>query len=121
MNNEDIVMQEIVEIIQDIAIKTIAGRKPLEVRIGYVKSDKPLIIELMGKFCISESSLILSDNVKDKYVDVEIDFTTEMASSHRHSVSGIKTVCIKNSLKVGDRVLMLRTQGGEKHIVVNKI
>ncbi len=112
---------EFVEIIKIIAIKGVEGTKPLEVRIGNVRNTDPMKIELIGGFCISGKSLVLSENVQDKYFEVEVDWETETASSHSHAIRGTKTICIKNSLKVGDRVLILRKQGGEKHIVVCKI
>ncbi len=122
MNNEESnEIQKLVELIQMIAVKGVAGTKPLEVRIGYVRDNSPIKIELIGGFCISDRSIILSDNVQDKHVEVEIDWETETASSHRHSIRGTKTMCIKNTLNIGDRVLILRKQGGEKHIVVSKI
>ncbi len=114
-------VHELIEIIQEIAMKTVDGNKPLEVRIGYVEKVNPVVVELIGGFKISESSLTLTNNVRDSEVEVEIDWGTEVASQHTHGVTGVKKVVIRNGLKVGDKVLILRTQGGEKHIVLDKI
>ncbi len=121
MNREEDWVHELIEAIQDIAVKAVEGTKPLEIRIGYVDKVDPLRVELMGGFKVSEKSLTLTNNVIDRDVEVEVEWETETADSHKHMVKGVKTVRLLNGLKVGDKVLILRSQGGEKHIVLDKI
>lgn len=49
--------------------------------------------------------------VKQKNIDL----------THDHSISGKKEITIHNGLKVGDEVLLLRMQGGQKYIVIDKV
>lgn len=41
--------------------------------------------------------------------------------AHSHSYSGRKSFTVHNGLVVGDEVLLLRQQGGQKYIVVDRI
>ena len=41
--------------------------------------------------------------------------------THGHSISGRKSITIHNGLAVGDEVLLLRMQGGQKYIVIDKV
>lgn len=50
-------------------------------------------------------------------------FKTEGTSgnTHTHRIAGRKEMTIHNSLAVGDSVLLLRQQGGQKYIVMDRI
>ncbi len=121
MNKENHNASGVVEIIKEIAVKAVESTKPTETRMGIVKSIDPLEINLPGNFTISEEALTLSKNVQDHEIEVEIDWVTEIASNHSHKIEGVKTIKIKNGLKVGDKVLILRSQGGDKYYVANKL
>ena len=41
--------------------------------------------------------------------------------THNHTIIGRKKIIIHNSLKVNDEVLLLRMQGGQKYIVIDKV
>ena len=41
--------------------------------------------------------------------------------AHTHKFVGTKEITIKNALVVGDEVIMIRTQGGQKYIVVDRV
>lgn len=49
--------------------------------------------------------------------------TTQGAGSHNHFVSsdGSKTITIHNALKVGDKVALLRKQGGQSYFILDRI
>ncbi len=121
MSSNNNSVHELIEVIQQIAVNAVSGGKPLEVRIGYVERVNPIVVELIGGFRISESMLTLSDSVKDREVEVEIEWGTEVASQHTHGITGVKKMTIKNGLQVGERVVILRSQGGEKHLVLDRI
>ena len=60
------------------------------------------------KLVLSKEFLILTDNVVDKTISVQID--------------GInKQLKILNSLKIGDKLIMLRVQEGQKYLVLSKV
>ena len=41
--------------------------------------------------------------------------------THAHSITGRKKIIIHNGLKIDDEVLLLRMQGGQKYIVIDKV
>lgn len=47
--------------------------------------------------------------------------TGESAGSHSHRISGLQEVIVKNSLQAGEKVLLLRQQGGQKYFVLDRI
>lgn len=47
--------------------------------------------------------------------------TGSVSLEHAHAIVGKKTITIHNSLTVGDQVILLRQQGGQKFVVVDRI
>lgn len=41
--------------------------------------------------------------------------------THRHGISGRKSLTIHNALKNGDKVILIQQQGGQKFIVLDKV
>jgi len=46
---------------------------------------------------------------------------TMQPTTHKHGYKGTKTFRVHNSLKVGDRVILLREQGGQRFIIIDKV
>lgn len=68
--------------------------------------------------------------MKDYYVDIEVNHVTETQAggsgypqfaSHDHDYIGRKKIMIYNCLKVGEKVLLLRRQGGQDYIILDRI
>ena len=41
--------------------------------------------------------------------------------THNHKISGSKSININNALKVNEKVILLRVQGGQKYIVIDRV
>lgn len=124
-------MPNMIQIIKKAAIEAVEASNPTKLLYGTVKSISPLTINIDQKFTIPEEFLVLTKNVKDYEVELSLDdwFTENKSggsgesafSSHNHEVKGKKKVTIHNALKVGDKVILLREQGGQKYIVLDKV
>ena len=53
-------------------------------------------------------------------VDVTID-TKNIDLSHKHSYSGKKKFTVHNGLKKGEKVVMIKLQGGQKFVVLDRV
>ena len=98
------------------SIKKAAGEaeeasKPVAICFGKVTSEAPLGILVDQKLPITAKQIVMSRNVTD--------FETNTSSKEK---AGEKTeVIIHNQLAVGDEVILLRVQGGQKFVVLDKI
>lgn len=82
---------------------------------------------LSGDVSVSSKATV-SPNPDNENVAIQNDVTNTMAVeqkninlSHNHSIDGKKEITIHNSLKIDDEVLLLRMQGGQKYIVIDKV
>lgn len=106
--------------------------KPVNVYFGEVVSKSPLKINVEQKMVLGESQLILTRNVTDYMTTVTVQWNTEIGvlfsdrkttapPPHLHGVVGTKNFLIHNALEVGDEVILIRQQEGQKFIVVDRI
>lgn len=138
---------ELVETLKKAAIEAMEAKKPVNVYFGEVVSAAPLKINVEQKMVLGEKQLILSRNVTDFATMVTVDWLTESSLkmhshavkgeddnenkidlitgeenlAHTHKVTGKKKIIIHNGLVVGDEVILIRQQEGQKFIVLDRI
>ena len=109
------------QIIKRAATEAVNASKPVEYTQGAVTSTAPLIILVGQKLPIPEKCLVLTRNVTDYTVSCEINWETELEKGHTHKIGERKSIKVYNSLNIGDKVIMLRVQGGQRYVVLDKV
>lgn len=122
---------DFLSLLKQAAIEAVEAGKPVKVMFGEVKAINPLQIMVEQKLPLTEEFLILTEAVKDHEHEITVvDWQTENASggggdsafaAHNHQIVGRKKIIIHNSLQVGEKVLLLAMQGGQKFIVVDRV
>lgn len=123
-------MPNIIQIIKMAAVEAVAASDPAAVVFGTVTSVDPLKVAIEQRLILEESHLILTSLVSDFDVDVILDHETESTAggsgessfaSHSHSVVGTKTMTVKLGLTAGESVIMIKVQGGQKYIILDRV
>lgn len=127
-------MPNLIEIIKQAAIEAVTASNPCAIVFGTVTSIDPLKINVEQRLTLDASHLILTSLVKDIEVDVTIDYSTEEHThnhtipngltsneTHKHAIKGKTTMKVHLGLKVGESVMLLRVQGGQKYIVLDRV
>lgn len=138
---------ELVETLKRAAVEAVRATKPVNVCFGKVTGVTPLKINVEQKMTLGQKQLVLSRSVTDYEVAVmvnmetasalgthahtvhgeddagdAIDLVTEQSNLiHAHVIAGRKTVTVHNGLVVGDEVILLRQQDGQKFIVLDRV
>lgn len=97
------------------------AKAPVKVCFGKVTSASPLKISVEQKITLGSAQLVLTRNVTDYNIDVTVDWTTDETSEHSHTVTNKKTMTVHNALQKGDEVILLRVQGGQKYVVMDRV
>lgn len=100
---------ELVRIIKKAAVEAVEAEKPAAVCFGRVIGIAPLKIMVEQKLVLGEKQLILTKAVTDHYADVYFDFEDG------------KRGLIYNGLKEGEEVILLRAEGGQRFIVIDRL
>lgn len=116
-----ILVPNMVDMMKQAAIEANEAAKPLSIVFGTVISEKPLQIDIELKQPLDEDFLILTNAVMDHDVSMSVSHHTENEAGHAHGYTGIKTFKVLNGLKKGERVILLRMQGGQDYIVLDRV
>lgn len=90
------------------AIEAVLAQKPFAFLHGTVTGVDPLKVRVDQKFELSASQLILTNAVRDHTITV-----TDPGGEEQ-------VVRVHRALKVGERVLLLRADGGQKFIILDR-
>lgn len=124
---------ELVYTLKRAAVEAVKAGKPVNVYFGEVVSASPLKINVEQKMILGEKQLVLSRNVtdfktkitagniKNYYYTGDVNSgTVPVSPSHVHAVGTIE-ITVHNGLAVGDGVILIRQQEGQRFIVVDRI
>ena len=127
-------MTGFLKVVKQAALDAVDAQKPVQVCYGTVTKDSPLEITVDQKTILEADDLILCRNVSDYECDVEFSLKTEKLQ-HNHTgvhgptsvqtlqyeVKNKKKMKVYNALKKDDVVFLIREQGGQRFIVIDRI
>lgn len=104
MRNNDYLLN----LIKQASLDAVNAQVPMQITYGTVVSESPLSVNIDSKLTLQEIHLEVVKSLSDYEVDIEFSGATQ-------------TVIIKNSLKNGDKVAMIRFPGGKRYLVVDRV
>jgi hypothetical protein len=112
----------LVSVIKQIAMDAVDNSKIPDLRFGTVISESPLTVRVTNQFTIPSSMLIVPQHLTDYEVDVTIT-----PGYNWKTVDGVGIVInkqkmkIHNKLKSGDKVALMRKQGGQSYYILDRL
>ena len=94
------------------ALDAMENAQLCDLRYGTVVDTSPLKVKVTSQFTIPSSLLIVPEHLTKHTVSVTVDWG---------EVSGTKKMTINNALKVGDKVALVRKQGGQSYFILDRI
>lgn len=94
---------------------------PLTVCFGKVLSVSPIQVLVEQKMTLGAAQLVLTRNVTDYEIPVTVEWKTESTELHVHGLIGKEKMIVHNSLTQGEEVVLLRQQGGQKYIIIDRV
>ena len=98
----------LLSVMKQAGVEATNSNKPVNVCFGKVTSASPLQILVEQKITLGTAQLVLTRNVTDYEMRITGD-------------TGQKTVKVHNALAAGEKVLLMRIQGGQKYVVVDRV
>ena len=95
---------ELVKAVKKVSVDAVEALKPVEVCFGKVIGASPLKIFVEQKLVLGEAQLVLCRNVCDFFTYIDGEY-----------------VEVRNGLENGDTVVLIRQQGGQKYLVVDRV
>lgn len=91
------------DIIKKASLGAVGSTNPVAFSYGTVTEAAPLQIQVDQRFILSGNALVLPESVMESKIDIE------------------GKVILRRGLASGDRVLMVRMQGGQSYIVLDRL
>ncbi len=122
-------INEFVRSVKQAALDAVKAAGPMAVCFGVVVSASPLKIQVDQKKTLTAAQLILTSLVRDSTVEMTVDHQTETESgssgdasfaAHQHAYKGRKSFRVHLALRAGEQVILLRCDGGQKYIVLDR-
>lgn len=112
----------LVEVIKQVAMDAVDNSKMPDLRFGTVISESPLKVRVTNQFIIPESMLIVPQHLTDYEVKVTIESSYDWKTvDNSDIVISKQKMKIHNKLKTGDKVVLLRKQGGQSYFVLDRL
>ena len=122
----------LIDVMKRAAIDANESNKPADLRFGTVTSESPLKVQITNQFILPESILIVPEHLTDYEIEVtvksEYGWNTQNRSggsgdsafaSHNHDIAfDKKKILVHGALKVGDKVALMRKQGGQFYYIL---
>lgn len=96
---------------------------PANVMTGTVTALSPITVMVEQRFSIGKAQLIVPEHLTDYEVSLSLKGQTDGAGEpeHQHGYGEKQTAVIHNGLKQGDHVVLLRQQGGQKYLILDRV
>lgn len=94
----------LLNLIKQAGLDAVESGNPVSVLYGTVISESPLKVNVDPRFTLTEDFLIVPEQLTDYRVTV-----------------GGQEIVIREGLKTGNRVILLRMQGGEQYVIVDRV
>lgn len=132
-------INRLVRLVKQAAVEAVQASAPMSVCFGTVTSAFPLEITVDQKKILTDAQLILTNAVQDFTVEMTMDHVTEVVShghtvvdtytgggsaaavEHSHPYKGRKSFQVHLGLKAGEKVTLIRCDGGQKYIVLDRL
>ena len=136
----------LLNIIKQASMNAVDNAQMCDIRYGTVTGVSPLKVQITNQFVIPQSLLVVPQHLTNYKLECTIPQQStlvsaetaasealkdadEPISTHTHKFSVItgdsgeskQTITIHNALKVGDKVALLRKQGGQSYFILDRI
>lgn len=101
-------MDNLTALIKRAAMEAVEAGKPTKVVYGQVYSKSPLKVKVSEKLILTSDVLIVPEYLTDH--EITLKDSTNAETKHT----------IKNALNTGDRVIMIRNNGGQQYFIIDR-
>lgn len=131
-------LNALVRAVKKAAVEAVRAENPMGVCHGTVTGLSPLEITTDQKLILGEKQLILTNAVRDYTMEMTVDHVTEVIShghsvtdtytgggtaqpvDHSHPYKGRKSFRVHLGLKMGEKVILVRCDGGQQFVVLDR-
>jgi hypothetical protein len=106
-----------IEIIKQASVGAVGANNPVAITFGEVLNADELKIKIDQKQILPKEFFVIPESLT-RY---EIDLTHIHAAPGGSTSNALSKIVIREGLKTGDKVILLRVQGGQSYVILDKV
>lgn len=115
-------MPGLLELIKTAGIDAVGASNPVNVMFGEVIGINPLSVKVDQRFTLTVDFLLVPESLTKFEIDLKhVHSYTDNGSVRSTSEALNEKIVIRSGLNAGDKVLLLRIQGGQKFVILDKV
>ena len=111
----------LVSVIKEIAMEAVDNSKMPDLRFGTVVSASPLKIRVTNQFILPSSMLIVPQHLTDYEIEITTSGYGWLDNNGDEMIQNNKKIKVHGALKSGDKVALMRKQGGQSYFVLDRL
>lgn len=100
------------------ALSAMEAGNPVAVMFGTVTKDNPLEVNVDQRFTLDADFLIVPESLTQYEVNLQHNHPTGIGTT---GDALTQPIVIRRGLEAGDRVVLLRMQGGQKYLILDRV
>lgn len=124
---------DLVKLIKKIAMEAVEAGKPMNLTFGRVLSPDGLSVDVDQKIRLKEKQLMLGETLREYEAELEVELEEMELELELEIEGGIVPAVARGKgtvkgkgkilrrLDAGDEVILMRMQGGQKYMVIDKV
>lgn len=109
------------DVLKEIAKTTIDAENPTAVMFGTVVGVNPLRVNVDQRFTLDEDFLVIAERLIHYEVDLQHVHPYDGGTTGEAIPPEPQKLIIRHRLRVGDKVILLRVQGGQQYVVLDRV
>ncbi|AFL99532.1 Protein of unknown function (DUF2577) [Desulfitobacterium dehalogenans ATCC 51507] len=115
-------MPSLLDLIKTASGDALNASNPVNILFGEVLTVNPLSVKVDQRFTLPADFLIVPESLIRYEVDLKhMHQYTDDGSPNNTSEALTSKIVIRSGLAAGNKVLMLRVQGGQRYVVLDKV
>lgn len=111
-------MTSLLNVIKAAGIDAVGASNPVHVLSGEVMAVSPLSVKIDQRFILTAELLAVPESLTKYEVDLRHNHT---GGSGQTGEALIEKITIRPGLQAGDKVLLIRVQGGQQFVILDKV
>ncbi|AUN11197.1 DUF2577 domain-containing protein [Clostridium botulinum] len=111
----------IIDTIKKASMGAVGASNPVNISFGEIVSTNELKIKVDQKLILDRDFFIIPESLTRYEVDLKHSHTYINNSIESNLNTSLDKLLIREDLKQGDKVLLLRVQGGQQYVILDKV
>lgn len=116
----------LLNVIKSAGMQAVDAANPVNILFGTVESIDPVSVNVDQRFTLTSEFLIVPERLIRYVVDLThthqyTDVIPGGATVIKNTQEALEPLIVRTGLEVGDTVILIRIQGGQKYLIVDKV